>query len=87
MAGQPQPQEVLEQAISKLSMIQQDLERSSAAVLQVAGVGVEFSTIDVEVKRVRCIWQHLEAMLCKAMLDPNDLIVAHKTNQLSYQCI
>jgi hypothetical protein len=87
VAEQQQPQEALDLAIARLGKIQQDLERCSAAVLQEAGVGVELSTIDVEIKRVRCIQQHLEAMLCEAMLDPNELVATHKTNQLSYQCI
>lgn len=87
VAGWRKPQEVLEQAIARLTKIQQELEQCSAAVLQEAGVGVELIAIDGEVKWVRRVQQHLEEMLCEAMIDPNELIAAHNTNQLTYQRI
>jgi hypothetical protein len=80
-----EPQEVLDDAILKISKIQLRLERCSAVMLQEVGVGVEVGTIDVELRRVCSIQQQLEAMLCEAMLDPKTLITAHTKEELPYQ--
>jgi len=80
-----EPQEVLDDAISKLSKIQLHLERCSAVMLQEVGVGAEVGTIDAELRRIRSIQQQLEAMLCEAMLDLKALITTHTRGELPYQ--
>jgi hypothetical protein len=82
-----EPLEILESAVSRLSEVQRSLERSSAVVLQEVGAGNELARIDGEMARARRITQQVEAMLCEAMVDPNDLITAYSRKQLNYQCM
>ena len=84
VVGRP-PHEVFEEAIAKLYEIQQALEQCSGLVLQVAGTGPELGSINVEVRRVHDIVQHVEMMFCEAMVDSEDLITAHSMKKLSYQ--
>ena len=85
LAAKQQPHEVLEEALAKLDDIEHALQRSDAVVLQEAGIGPEFSTVHSELTRVCRLRQHVEEMLCEAMLNPDDLTTAHRKKQLSYQ--
>ena len=79
------PQDVLEQAITKLNKMQHVLELSSAVVLQDTGVGKELEVVHRKLRRVCSVKREVEAMLCEAMIDPQDLVAAYQRKQLSYQ--
>lgn len=79
------PQTILDDAITKLDKIQYAIRKCSAAILQEAGAGAEFKAVEETVQYVRRVREHVEAMLCEAMLDPNELTVAYTERRLSFQ--
>ena len=81
------PHKVLDKAITKLGKIELTLKCCDAVVLQEAGIGPEYTVIHTELTRVCHLRQHIEALLCEAMLNSNDLVAAHSNRELGYQTV
>jgi hypothetical protein len=81
------PHKVLDKAITKLGKIELMLKHCDAIVLQEASIGPEYTVIHTELTQVCHLWQHIEALLCEAMLNSNDLVAAHSNRELSYQTV
>jgi hypothetical protein len=81
------PHKVLDKVITKLGKIELTLKCCNAIVLQEAGIGPEYTVIHTELTQVCHLWQHIEALLCEAMLNSNDLVAAHSNRELSYQTV
>ena len=61
------------------------IKRWGNKVLQEAGIGDEWNRIEGTQRQVYRVVSYLEEMLCEVMLDPKELVEAHRSYNLSYQ--
>lgn len=84
-SGEGAQQEVLDQALTRLNEYQRKFQRCGDVILQTTGVGLEYNCVEGRLERVREVVKYAEEMLCEAMEDPMNLVLAHTTGSLSYQ--
>jgi hypothetical protein len=74
-------------AVLTLSRYQNSIQRYEHEILQLAGVGSEWSQAHQLSNRVREVVRWIEEVLCLAVVDPDGLVVSHAAKQLMFQVV
>jgi hypothetical protein len=77
--------DIVHDAVIKTSRIQKSLHLYEAEVLQLAGVGAQLNRVKSISAHVSDVIKPLEEILCLAMVDTNELLIAYHRKSLLYQ--
>jgi hypothetical protein len=77
--------DIIQDAITAASRLEKHIRLCEAQILQLAGVGTEYEQVASVARCISDLIKWLEEILCTAMVDTEELFMAHKKQSLMYQ--